>query len=420
MQALKETVTLTVNYPSAQQFYQLYGYAFEDAYPHISVQVVQDDQSDSDSPPTTDVLYMNSRPLYKQRAEQGDLVLLTQYMRRDNYYEDTLSPVVLDLLRSATGGELYGLTATFHSDALYYNKRLFEQYNVPYPQDQMSWTEVLELAQRFPRLNEEGADLYGLHMNYYKNVTLNYILEMGKTESLSYLDPKTFKVTMNTARWSKIWSVAVSAFRSGSIFDTEEGTDAESMLNPPFYMEQAAMTKASHLTAYNFEPFSKYPNGRMIDWGMVTVPVDPANPTQSHSYSIYDIYGVSTTSENQEAAWELIKFIVNDPENSRFLAQTKVNRGIPANLEYAKSIPGHDLSPLYRLSPATEPENPYLLIDAPILDAFSDTAQQILNEAIAGTITTEQALIEVERKGQAAVDAARMKLSADFAISQPQ
>jgi len=417
-QPANEPVTITVNYPSAQQFYQLYGYAFEDAYPHISVQVVQDDLADADSPPTTDVVYMNSRPLYKQRVEQGDLQLLTQHIRRDGYDEDTLSPVVLGLLRSATGGEWYGLTATFHSDALYYNKKLFAQYNVPIPRDQMSWAEVLELAQRFPRKNEAGADLYGLHMNFYKNVTLNYILDMGKTESLAYFDPKTLKVTMNTPRWLRIWDVAVQAFRSGSIYDQEEGTDAESMLNPPFYMEQAAMTKASHLTAYNFEPFSKYPNGRTIDWGMVTVPVDPANPTQSHSYSIYDIYGVSASSANQQAAWELIKFIVNDSENSRYLAQTKLNRGIPANLEYVKHIPGHDLSPLYRLSPATEPENPYLLVDASILDAFTDVAQQILNEAIAGAITVEQALIDVERKGQAAVDSAKMKLSEEHAQGQ--
>ncbi|GFN29826.1 ABC transporter substrate-binding protein [Paenibacillus xylaniclasticus] len=406
-----EPVTITVNYPSAQTFYKLYGYAFEEKYPDITVQVVQDNLMDSSSPPSTDVVYMNSLPLLEQRVQQGDLLLLSPIAQKNHFKVNTLSPIALSLLQSAASGQLYGLAPTFHSDALFYNKKLFERYNIQFPQDQMSWEEVLELAERFPHQTDEGTPLYGMQMNYYKNVTLNYILEMGTTEGLSYIDTSTLKVTMNTKKWERIWNIAVKAFQSGTIYTKDESEDAASMSNPPFYMEEAAMTKASFLTAYNFEPFSKYPNGRTIDWGMVTVPVDPNNPTVSHNYSIYDIYGIATSTEHQEAAWKLIEFIVNDSRNNRYLAQENVNRGLPANLDYIRPIEGHDLSPLYRLKPATERVNPYLVVDASILDAFADVAQQLLNDVIAGKMTVEQALAEVDIKGQLAVDAAGQKLS---------
>ncbi|CAM3650277.1 ABC transporter substrate-binding protein [Cohnella lubricantis] len=406
-----EPVTITVNYPSSQQFYKMYGYAFEEAHPNITVQVVPDLMKGTDSPPSTDVVYMNSQPLFEQRIERGELIRLDSLIRQSKFQIDSMTPIVTSMLKSAGNGELYGLAATFQSDALFYNKRLFNEYQVPYPHDQMSWDEVLELAERFPHQNNDGMPLYGMQMNFYKNVSFNYILDMGATEGLSYIDPNTLKITMNTEKWERIWNVAVSAFQSGSIYDKGEDAAEESVGHPPFYMEQAAMTKASFITAYNFEPFSQYQDGRTIEWGVVTVPVDPSNSTLSHSYSIFDIYGISSSASHQQEAWELIQFIAGDSKNNHYLTQANVGRGLPVNLDDMKPIPGHDLSPLYRLLPADEPVNPYLLMDASILDSFADAAQQILDEAIAGEITIEEALERVEREGQSAVDEARNKLT---------
>ncbi|MDG0873339.1 extracellular solute-binding protein [Paenibacillus thiaminolyticus] len=45
---------------------------------------------------------------------------------------------------------MYGLSPTFVSSAVYYNKDLFEQYGVTPPQDKMTWEQLLDLAARFP------------------------------------------------------------------------------------------------------------------------------------------------------------------------------------------------------------------------------------------------------------------------------
>jgi hypothetical protein len=70
----------------------------------------------------------------------------------------------------------------------------------------------------------------------------------------------------------------------------------------------------------------------------------------------------------------------------------------------------HDLSPLYMLEANTAVMNPYSLIDATVLDAFHDVAQKLLDQAIQGEITVEEALAQVELQGQQAVNEAVRKL----------
>ncbi|RUS45984.1 ABC transporter substrate-binding protein [Cohnella sp. AR92] len=406
-----EQVTITVNYPSAQQFYKLYGYAFEKANPGITVQVMPEPAINSATMPTTDVVVMNSLSLLKQRAERGDLLALTPIIRKGKYEVESLTPIVLSMLKGATEGELYGLTAHFQSDALFYNKKLFEQYQIPLPRNQMTWEEVLLLAERFPKQTQDGKPLYGLQLHDDENAAIRSILDMGATEGLVYMDPDSMQITMNTASWEKIWTAAVGAFQSGAIYDPKKGENADRVRIPPFNSEQAAMTVASFMTAYQFEQLAAFPNGRLIDWGMVTAPVDPRSPDQSRSYSVYEIYGISSSTEHRDAAWKLIKFIVDDSANQSYLAKANPNLGLPSNLEYIQPIPEHDLSPLYRLNPAPEPENPYSSVDGSILEAFTESAQNVLDQAVSGDLTIKQALAEVESEGQRAIDDAKNRLS---------
>ncbi|PZD93229.1 hypothetical protein DNH61_24605 [Paenibacillus sambharensis] len=403
-----EPVTITVNYPSIQQFNKMYGYAFETKFPHIQVKVVQDLELDAAKAGTTDLVYMNGTEAYKRAAQDGKLRAIS-YLDNGSELAEGLSPVVTALLGAAVpDGQLYGLAPTFHSAALYFNKTLFDEYRVPYPVNGMSWQDVFALASQFPAETTEGERLYGLQMNYYRDVTLNFIIQAGEAQQLSYMDPKTYKVTMNTDSWRKIWSYAVEAFRTGAVYD--KGEDMDSMQAPAFFTQDAAMTVGSHNVAYSMEPFSRQSGEEVMDWGMVTVPADPADPVYSTSYAVYDIFGVSVAAEHPKEAAELLKFIVSDPVNSRLVARNQPNYGLPAITDYIIPVGEHDLSPLYALKPAPHHVDPYLVIEPEILDAFKTAAQAVLDKAIAGELTIEEAVAEAERSGQAAVDEARLKL----------
>ncbi|GAA0135268.1 hypothetical protein YSY43_21080 [Paenibacillus sp. YSY-4.3] len=400
-------ITIKVSYPSAQQFYKMFGFAFQKSHPHIEIQVIQDEPSmDAGSFDTeADVIYINGMDQYKAAIEQGKLRQILPPLLDPSTNEGELSPIVTALLSSASeDGRYYALAPAFHSEALYFNKKLFDEYNIAYPYDGMSWSDVFALAQRFPTEDKEGNRLYGIQMNYYKNVTMNYILKAGETENLSYLDPHTLKVTMNTERWNSIWTTAVQAFRAGVVYD--QGEDLDSMKHPAFLTEDAAMTVSSNALAYNFEPFSHFEDGTMLDWGVVSAPIDPLSPDTSNFYEIFDLFGVSTISEHPEEALELVKFIAGDSFNSRLLAQKQPNYGLPSVTEYVQPVGAHDLSPLYLLQANPDYIDPYTQVDADVLDAFQSAAQSVLDRLLQNELTLEEALAEAELRGQEAVDAA--------------
>ncbi|MBS5911044.1 MULTISPECIES: extracellular solute-binding protein [Paenibacillus] len=414
----EEPVVLKVAYPSAKQFYVNFGYAFENRYPNIDVQVIPSDPVSEETGwnREADVIYINGMEQYKTAIEKGILKPISPPFTNGSESGD-LSPIVTSLLEAASdNGQYYALPPTFHSEALYYNKKLFDAYHIPYPQNGMTWEEVFALAERFPTEDDQGKSLYGIQMNYYRNVTMNFILKAGQTENLTYLDPKTMKVTMNTDKWKSIWTAAVKAFRAGAVYD--QGEEADSMEHPKFLTENAAMTVSSNAFAYDFEPFSHFEGATLIDWGMVTAPVDPLNPDYMNFYEIFDFFGVSSSTEHAAEAMKLVKFIAGDPVNSQLLAKNQPNYGLPAVTEYVEPVGDHDLSPLYSLKANPNYADLYTQVDAEILDAFQDAAQGALDKLLQNEITLDEALAEVEVKGQEAVDTAVLTLEQKRKSSQ--
>ena len=59
----------------------------------------------------------------------------------------------------------------FYSQAIFYNKDMFNKYGIPLPEDRMSWEKKLfELAQRFPTDGAKDKRVYGLSFGYNSDV----------------------------------------------------------------------------------------------------------------------------------------------------------------------------------------------------------------------------------------------------------
>ncbi|MOA24545.1 hypothetical protein D3C78_1452250 [compost metagenome] len=93
------------------------------------------------------------------------------------------------------------------------------------------------------------------------------------------------------------------------------------------------------------------------------------------------------------------------------IAQDRPNYGLPAITDYIQPIGDHDLTPLYSLRAVPAQIDPYLVIDHEIIDAFKKASQSILDKAIKGDISIDEALAEVELQGQLAVDNAVLKFN---------
>ncbi|WP_435920970.1 ABC transporter substrate-binding protein [Paenibacillus sp. DYY-L-2] len=405
----KEPVTLTINFPSEKLFYQMYGHDFEDKYSHITIHVIEEDLSDESTEPSADVLFMDQVTVYNRLIDEGKLLNLEQKLRDEKYPISEFSPVVANALRSETDGLLYALSPSFISHAIYYNKDLFNQYGIPFPQNQMTWEEVLDLAKRFPERNADGEALYGFKSNYYINIPFSMILRIGQTEGLTFMDARTLQVNMDSAAWHGIFQTVIDAFRDKAVYDKDDDPTGE--IEPaPILTGHAAMEIQSYTTAYNFEDYSHFIGAKSVNWDMVTVPVGSRSRGQSDYYEVQEIYGISAKTEHEEEAWELVQFITNDAQKMKKNQQDQISMGLPAQTDLIKPVDGHDLSPLYELDPVTKSNNPYDYIHYEIINAFKEVGQNVIQEAIENKITIDDAIEKIEKDGQAAIDEMKLKL----------
>ncbi|WP_411675168.1 ABC transporter substrate-binding protein [Cohnella faecalis] len=87
--------------------------------------------------------------LLKPLADEGLLLPLDERIQRDGFALEAFHAPVIQTIREAGAGKLYGFAPYFDTAALYYNRTLFERNGVKLPTDRMSWEDVLRLASRF-------------------------------------------------------------------------------------------------------------------------------------------------------------------------------------------------------------------------------------------------------------------------------
>ncbi|OBY76534.1 hypothetical protein BBG47_26545 [Paenibacillus sp. KS1] len=399
---IEKPITITVEYPSPTEFYKRYGHAFEQKSPLISIQVIP--EANQSSP--ADLRYMDNLSAYKKLSDSGELLNLEPYIKEEPGAWKNISPIIFDSLKRISGDKLYGLAPTFSSYAIYYNKDLFATYKIPLPKNQSTWKDIFDLATRFPLQTDDGEPLYGFKPNYYENVGISLIMRWGQTEGLRFIDPETLQIQMNTPAWKAIWSRTIDALRSGRIYKQTQQTEGTMSLDP-IYTGNAAMVLQSQVAAYNFDINRNFEGGKAINWDMVTVPVDPRKPEFSDYYRIEEIYGISAASERQEAAWELLKWMMQGGA----VTSTEINHGLPARTELIATVKGHDLTPLTMLKATPSNHNPYDSVHYDIINAFKSVGNQIVEDVIANKLTIEEALIQIDEKGQQAVDAAAIEVS---------
>ncbi|MBA9086729.1 ABC-type glycerol-3-phosphate transport system substrate-binding protein [Fontibacillus solani] len=396
----KEPIILTINFPSEKLFFEMYGYDFEEKYPHINVKVIEKDTPLDFKEFFPDVLFFDQIHTYKKLISDGELLNLEKIISDAKYPISELTPIVTDSLKSEKD-QLFGLSPSFISYAIYYNKDIFAEYDVSFPKNQMTWIEVLDLAKQFPNKNSDGETLYGFKSNYYKDIAFSMILRAGQTEGLTFIDPSTLKVNFISPEWNVIFNNVIDAFREGAIYSKEYDPNGE--VEPaPILTGKTAMEIQSYSTAYNFESYSNFIGGHKIDWDIVTVPVSSRDRNKSDFYEIQEIYSISSRTEHKEESWKLIEFITKYRANNQ---DEKQLIGLPAQIDFIKPVNDHDLSPLLFLGRANNNNNPYEFVDYSIINAFKESGQDIIEEAINNTnYSIEDMIKSIEIEGQKVID----------------
>lgn len=415
-----ESGTLKVMHYDERSFYQSYGMLFAALYPNIEIEVVStmniavgenvdyqqayQDYIDEHKP---DVLMIDINR-FEEYARDGKLLALEPLLSRDKVDTSGLLPGLLDNLRERGGGQLYGMTPEFSSTAVYYNKDLFDRHNVSYPQDKMSWEDLLQLAARFPQEGADGERLYGLKIGYQANL-FQFGNMIGTTQGLSFLDPTAMQVTINSDAWKRVYSTALQALKSGSLFDEDmmmmSGPISyeEHLLRDPFVSGKVAMTIDGTYLVNQIKEVQANANVKdraIANWDIVTMPVDPERPDYSSSVSYYNMFAIDANSPNLEAAWEFVKYIHSE-EYARVKSKSGSSGNLPVHTKYIQDNEGRSLEAFYALKPA--PYNmyqDYQKMPESFAMSFMGMANQMMESAMDETRSISDILDDLQEQAQ--------------------
>lgn len=422
----KTPATLKVMYYDEGSFFQDYGMLFSALYPEVDIQVVstnslyrnRNDEEEFDHEKAMQEFIDKEKPdvmmidmsQFEKMAQDGKLIDLEANMTKDNFDTEGLVPGMIDYMKTLGGGQLYGLPSSFNSSVLFYNKSLFDKYNITYPTDQMTWSEVIALARQFPIEGEPEERIYGLKVGY--NGDLNEMSNMiANAEGLKFVNPATKQMTINTAGWKNAVQTAYDAIKSDTLYfeNRNNGMMGSSsyedyLLRNPFTSNRLAMTIDGSHFMREMKEAADYitEEGKVIkDWDIVTIPVSPQFPDESPSTWYNNIFSIAKDSPNVDVAWKFISYISSE-EYARVKSKLTYNNGFSIHTKYIKDEEGRNYEAFYKLKPSKQ-QMDYTEFDK-LPSQFSMMFHNYMNEEFRaiqeGKKSVEEALEVLQVKGE--------------------
>lgn len=334
-----------------------------------------------------------TRDQYKQFVEEGQLSDIDILLSDDRFNVERIVPGTLNYLRNIGKGKLYGIPAQFTSKALYYNKDLFDQYGVPYPEDQMTWEEVFQLAERFP--SEDG--VYG----FYSRSFTDLVDDIALSWSLAGINARDMQMNVGSESYREVFQIVMDAYHSNTV-TLPDIPFIE--LKDPFITGTSAMTVDfnSYIT-YKLNGLTKKQGDSFnLNWDMVTAPVDDKKRDISPYMTIGGIHVIYKESTQKQAAWEFVKFATGE-ELAKIRSKTGGNF-LPVRIDHIYNPEGKRIEGFYKLKPEANFSGNYDLLPDGVLRKVKDIIISEVKAAMVGAKTLDEAISSMQERGQQVLD----------------
>lgn len=251
------------------------------------------------------------------------LMDLTPYVQSDPEMKiSEFYPAIID--RFTVDGKLYAIPRDVAPFAcVYYNKRLFDEANVPYPTDDWNMDDLLDKAKKLTRVDSEGRTTqYGFYAWAWQNFV--YAFDGSLVDNVK----KPTKCTMDSPG-----SVAGLKFYSDMINVYKVHPSSTAMMN--LSMNAAVMFQTQRVAMFSSGIWETPDLRRGItdfDWDVVMFPKGPSGKRAFGTGG--SGYSVLRTSKHPKEAYEVIKALTNK-EAQTYLADTGLAQ--PAIKEIAES-----------------------------------------------------------------------------------
>lgn len=360
-EVLKELVDgFMVDNPDIKVEIQTYG--FDDYFDQLATKIA------GGSAP--DVFELNIEN-FRSYAEKGAIIELDKLLKDNKIDVSAIHPKAIDAFK--VGDKQFGLPTKFSNVVLFYNKDLFDQAKIAYPDDTWTWAEELEAAKAIRAL---GDDYFGVFRpiqthEFYKTVAQNGGSMMNADQSAFTLNsPENIEALQMMIDRRNVSNVTPTDDQMGGMGDWD-------------------LFKSGRLgmLVTGIWAFGDFTENADFNWDIVVEPGIKQKAT--HFFS--DAVVVSKASKNEAAAAKFAAYIASSP----VVAQKRLDANWDLPVVLTDDVVKQYLS-------ITPPDNKQAVFDSleylvmpPSLEKFNaiaDDLMKYINEAIAGNMTVKDAL----------------------------
>ncbi|MBB6671292.1 ABC transporter substrate-binding protein [Cohnella nanjingensis] len=368
---------------------------FQAKYPHIKLDIEETPWADFVTKIVTRIAGNNAPDLWLQEnavvlgyGKRGVAENLEPYITRDlktDEYVSALTSAELD-------GKIYGIPHGINPGALAFNKRIFEDNNVPLPTDDWTFNDMIEAAKKLTKdTNGDGKpDIFGFQTG--NNITLGWLpwmrayggsaLDATLTKS-NFTDPKSIQGL--TA-----WADTINKLK---ISPTREAANTGKF----FENGKAAMTFFQYATQVSLNK-----NKPDLDWDTVMMPkgMDGKRfvPMVVNQWVLYS----KSKPEVKEAAWTFLKYYLSD-EGQNLLSESGTS--LPVKKTALAELEKSTTKPLNKKAFTKGIEEAGGTLDEnPSWNEWRAAAGPILNDIMDGKRTPEDGTKEIQQKVQQVLD----------------
>lgn len=396
----RTTITWLVrSTPAEQQWeHQVIQY-FEKQHPDIHVQLTVIPQSEIDQKMQTMFAAGDTPDVFAPnwanagfRTYQSDLLDLTPYLRQDpgllsGWNPKSLTPYTVQ-------GHLYAIPMNLLGSFLFYNKDLFQQAGLQNPptnwnDKSWTWTKMVSDAIKLTK-GSQGNKQYGLLDSFDPNED-SWLwggdLFTQKTYQTGVVQP-TLNNPVDKLAMEKHWALVFQSKVSPSATET----NALNALGDPFMTSKVAMEMTG---GWGFWSYASAP----FHWGVAALPYTVPH---RRDFLYVDCMGIGKESKHKQAAWELLKTIVDPQTGLKWYMQithaTPPQSGL-LNTWYqlmAKStgIPVAQLKQLQEGAVNHGQESPNHVVDH--YNAITNVLNEASNSVYSGTLSVNAAINQIK------------------------
>ena len=225
-------------------------------------------------------------------AKNGAIVQLDDYMEESGLDVGGLIPAVQDMTKMNNG--TYGLPWSYASEILYYNKDLFDAAGVEYPNDEWTWEDFRDAANKLTIRDGDNVTQWGANSIDFPGIWYSQMGQAGDeivtsdgVLSLGDGAKKALQFEYDLINVDKV--VPAPSATSGNGIDL-------------FTSGKAAMNRGGSWLIKTYAEIKDF------NWDIAVLPKDK----QSYSSLHTGFFSISNSSKNKDAAWKFINYCMGE------------------------------------------------------------------------------------------------------------